>query len=64
VPLDVEKEATTSTPQSTTTKFNQPELVAAGQIFSQGTDQPTTEQENQEKGAYETPKKEGNSSEP
>jgi hypothetical protein len=63
VPLDVEKEATTSTAQSTITKFNQPKSVEAGKIFSQGTDQPTTEQDNQEKEAYQTPKKQGNSSE-
>jgi hypothetical protein len=63
VPFDVKKEATTSTPQSTITKFNQPENVAAEKTFSQGTDQPTTEQDNQEKEAYQTPKKQGNSSE-
>jgi hypothetical protein len=52
VPLDVKKEATSSTPQSTITKFNQPKSAEAGKIFSQGTDQPTTEQDNQEKEAY------------
>jgi hypothetical protein len=62
--LDMEKEATTSTPQSTTTKFNQPEeFVAAGKTFSQGTDQPTTEQDNEGREAYQTPEKQGNSSE-
>jgi hypothetical protein len=62
VTLDVKKQASTSTPQSTITKFNQPEEVAAGKTFSQGTDQPTTEQDNKEKEAYQTPEKQGNSS--
>jgi hypothetical protein len=52
--LDVENEATTSIPQSTITKFNQPQEVAAGKTFSQGTDQPTTEQDNEESEAYQT----------
>ncbi len=57
--LNVKKKATASTPQMANTLLNQSENVAAGGIFSHGTDQPVTEQDNKEEGAYGSPQQEG-----